>query len=106
MTVIAACAYKRKNNNHQALSLLNDIKGKNKTFLMYLYTNLGGQGFQSEEFQRHLSNGYDRGMISLSAEITNAVEALKSGNLPEQINGLYIEQCYHWLLSSLPRKKT
>lgn len=106
MTVIAACAYKRENNNHQALSLLNDIKGKNKTFLMYLYTNLDGQDFQSAEFQRHLSNGYDRGMISLSAEITNAVEALKEGNLPEQINGLYIEQCYHWLLSSLPRKTT
>lgn len=104
MTVIAACAYQQENLSHQALTLLHSVKGKNKTFLIYFYKNLDKQEFQSEEFHTLLSKGYDGGMISLSSEIMSTVQALEEGNLPEQINGLYIQQCYHWLLRNLPNK--
>lgn len=104
MTVIAACAYQQENLNHQALSLLHSVKGKNKAFLHYFYKSLDKQAFQSEEFQTLLSKGYSGGMISLASEIMGTIQALEEGHLPEQINGRYIDQCYQWLLRNLPNK--
>ena len=80
------------------------MKGKNKAFLHYFYKSLDKQAFQSEEFQTLLSKGYSGGMISLASEIMGTIQALEEGNLPEQINGRYIDQCYQWLLRNLPNK--